>query len=364
MATIADVARAAGVSRTTVSFAFNDPSRISRETHERILSIAHELGYYPSPVARSLTSKRIGALGLVIPQPTAVLFANPFFAELLRGVGFICDRHDFAVLLVPPMQGSLTRALTRAAVDGFVVVGLDEAHPAVVMLRRRKLPFVIVDGPALPAVSAVNVEDHAGARLAADHLLGLGHRDILVVQIRPALDTRGDDPGHSFSSVTAARLAGYREAFRACGVPFRDEYVISADTTREGGYQALRTAWLAGARPTAVLAMSDITAVGVFDAATELGLSIPVDLSVVGFDDSPPAQWVHPALTTVRQPGLEKGMRAARLLIDRHSGSYQVEHVVLPTDLVVRKSTAPPIKASTLHSSSHSPPLSSQVATP
>lgn len=342
MVTIADVARAAGVSRTAVSFAFNDPGRLSSDTRDRILAVAQELGYFPNPVARSLINKRVGALGLLIPQRTATLFANPFFAELLRGIGHVCDRHDFAVLLVPPVQGSITRALSRALADGFVVVGLEEAHPAITMLRQRTLPFVTVDGPPLPQVSAVNVDDEGGAYQAAQHLLALGHREVLVISIRPAQGERVDEhDDRPHSGVSDRRLAGYRRAFADAGIPFREDYVIAADSTREAGEQALRTAWLAGFHPTAVLAMSDIVAIGVLDAADRLELAVPDRLSVVGFDDIPAAHWRRPALTTVHQPGLEKGMRAARLLIDRHAGSNEVEHQMLPANLVVRDSTAP-----------------------
>jgi len=341
LATIGDVAQRAGVSRTAVSFAFNDPSRISKETHQRILDIAEELGYYPNPMARSLARKRAGVLGLLIPQRTATLFANPFFADLLRGIGHICDRHEYAVLLVPPLKGSLTHALRRAAVDGFIVVGLDEDHPAIAMLRRGEIPFVMVDGPALPQVSAVNIDEESGARQAAEHVLALGHREVLTVVVRPAQTLHADEAVHPLSYVAARRLAGYREAFARAGVPFSEEYVIEADATYEGGQQALRTVWLAGGRPTAVLAMSDITAIGVMEAAESLGLSVPDDISVVGFDDLPLAQWSRPALTTVHQHGLEKGRRAAALLIESHLGSGEFEHLVLPATLVVRGTTGP-----------------------
>ncbi len=342
MPTIGDVARKAGVSRTAVSFAFNDPSRIAKGTHERILAIADELGYYPNPIARSLTGKHVGVLGLLIPQRTAKLFANPFFADLLRGIGHICDRHDYSVLLVPPMQGSLTYALRRAVVDGFVVVGLDEDHPAISMLLRRKLPFVTIDGPALPGISAVNIDEEDGASQAARHLLELGHRDVLTVVIRPAQGENYGDAVHPLSSVAARRLSGYRTAFEQAGVPFPEDLVIPADSTHEGGFQALRTVWLAGGRPTAVLAMSDIMALGTIDAARSLDLSVPNHISVVGFDDCQLAQWTRPPLTTVRQPGLDKGMRAARLLIENQIGNEAFEHQVLPATLIVRGTTAPP----------------------
>jgi DNA-binding LacI/PurR family transcriptional regulator len=201
---------------------------------------------------------------------------------------------------------------------------------------------VTVDGPALPDVPAVNVDDEAGAYEAARHLLELGHREMLMISIRPAQADLAAEAVHPLSYVAALRLAGYRRAFAEAGVPFHDEYVIPADTSHQGGQRALRTAWLAGARPTAVLAMSDIMALGVLEAAASLKLSVPGDLSVVGFDDIPPSGWCFPALTTVRQGGVDKGMRAARLLIESQLGNQPVEHQLLPTTLIVRDTTAPP----------------------
>ena len=342
MATIADVARRAGVSRTAVSFAFNDPGRLSRDTLERIHAVAHELGYYPNPVARSLISKRIGAIGLVIPQHTAVLFANPFFAELLRGIGHVCDRHNLSVLLVPPVEGSVTRALSRAAADGFIVVGLNADHPAIVTLRQRHRRFVIVDGPTMPQVSAVNIDDQTGAYSAAAHLLALGHRRMLVIAIQPALDELAEHADRRFSNVAIRRLAGYRKAFEEHGATFDEESIIAAESTREGGAQALHEAWEGGARPTAILAMSDIIALGAIDAARSLQLEIPRDLSIVGFDDIPAAQWCRPALTTIHQSAIAKGICAAQLLIDLQAGIDEVRHEQLPADLIIRGTTAPP----------------------
>lgn len=342
MATIADVARTAGVSRTAVSFAFNDPSRLSRETLERILAVSHDLGYYPNPVARSLISKRVGVIGLLIPQHTAMLFANPFFAELLRGIGQVCDHHDLALLLVPPVQGSVTRALSRAATDGFIVVGLNEDHPAIATLRQRRRLFVVMDGPVLPDVPAVNIDDRAGAYHAAAHLLSLGHRELLVIAIRPAVGELGEHLDRRYSSVAERRLAGYRQAFEEAGVPWCEQAVVVADSTREGGEQSLRQVWAGGSHPTAVLAMSDIIALGVIDAAHTLGLAVPEQLSVVGFDDIPAARWYSPPLTTIHQQAMEKGIRAAQLLVDRREANAAATHWVLPTELVVRASTAPP----------------------
>lgn len=342
MPTISDVARQAGVSRTAVSFAFNDPSRLSSATLERILKAAEELGYFPDPVARSLSSKRVGALGLLVPQRTMTLFSNPYFAELLRGIGYVCDRHDFSILIVSPIEGSLMRAIQRAAADGFVVVGLDQYHPAFNVLLQRRVPLVTVSDQVVDGIPSVNVDEREGARQAAEHLLGLGHRDVLVIRLRPAYGEPESDGAVHSGYVTDERFAGYRLAFDAAGVPFRDDLVIDSESTWEGGRQAFQTAWMAGARPTAVLAMSDIVALGAASGAGALGLAVPSDLSIIGFDDIPAARWVRPQLTTVHQSAVETGMRAAGMLIDRLLHDATPDHVVLPAGLVVRETTAEP----------------------
>lgn len=341
MPTIADVARRAGVSRTAVSFAFNKPDQLSDETLRRILSVAHELGYYPNPAARSLTTGRTGILGLLIPQRTAIACANPFILEFLGGIGHISDRAGLAILLVAPSQGSLVRAMNNVPVDGFIALGLGVHQREVGLLSRRQVPFVVVDAEAPEGVSSVISDDLGGGEAAATHLLNLGHRDILVVAIRPP---RGDDDLEFGDDhhVTHRRLDGYLRAFEARGVAYSRDRVLYADSTAEAGAKALQQVLAAGCRPSAVLAMSDVIAFGVMRAASQAGLRIPDDLSVVGFDDVSSSAMTSPPLTTVRQPIAEKGRIAARLLLDRLSGTGSVARHVLATSLQVRGTVASP----------------------
>src|SRR5206468_3911545 len=238
---IPDAAGKAGVSPAAVSHAFNDPERLRATTVTRILDAARELGYAPNPHARALHSQRVGVLGVLFPQPIATVFANPFFASFLEGIGSVTDERGIGLLTVTPVGGSLERAIAAAPVDGFVIIGLDERHADVTLLHKRGVPFVVVDGDAETA-SSVYVDDG-------------------------------------------------------------------------GGDTAFAQAWADGARPTAVLAASDIMAIGAMRAAKRLGLRVPADLEVIGFDDIPLAAASDPALTTVHQPIAEKGRVATRLLI-------------------------------------------------
>ena len=340
---IADVARAAGVSKTAVSFAFNNPARLSTETASRIREVADNLGYRPHPVARLLTQRRTMSLGILTPQALAVIFSNPFFALFLEGVAQASDELGYELHVISPRNGSLAAAVGRATVDGVLIVGLSHDHPEVNQVRGAGLPMVLVDSD-LPEHSSIVVDDEGGARAAAEHVLALGHRAILVVAVERA------DPGSAeggpvsvAQGVAERRLRGYRAEIMAAGVELGPEDIVAGRASIDGGEAAFLRAWSAGARPTAVLAMSDAMAIGAMRAARQLGIRVPDDLSVVGFDDIDLAALVDPALTTVHQPVRQKGVDAVRLLLaemDTRTAS-QPEHVRLDTRLVIRGSTGP-----------------------
>jgi alanine racemase len=330
------VARAAGVSKTAVSFAFNRPERLSVETANRIREVAGALGYRPDPVARMLTQRRTLTLGVLTPQALAVIFSNPFFPLFCEGVAEAAEDRGYGLHLISPLRGSLALAVGRSTVDGVVAIGLSAEHPEVEQLRSAGLPMVLVDSDDLPEHSSVVVDDEAGARAAADHLLDLEHRDVVVIAVEGPERSPAEAQG-----VAARRLRGYREAFAARGIPLGVEAVVSDRASIEGGAAAYRRALGQGHEPTAVLAMSDAMAIGAMRAARELGRRVPEDLSVVGFDDIDLAAHVDPPLTTVNQPVRQKGATAVELLaaaIERGQASRPV-HVRLPTRLVVRGST-------------------------
>lgn len=343
-ARIADVATGAGVSKSTVSIAFNRPERLSPETTVRIRAIADSLGYRPHPVARMLAQRRTMTLGILTPQALTVAFSNPFFSAFSQGVASVAEELGYGLLFVSPLHGSLAGAAGRATVDGFVAIGLGEDHPEVGQIRQAGLPIVLVDSAAFPEHGSIEVEDMVGASLAAEHLLALGHTEFLVIAVEPPqFGRQGEGAVTDAGSVMARRLRGYRAALEAAGIVLGEDRVVEGPASFAGGMGAFNRACQDGLQFTAVLAMSDAMAIGALHAARDRGVRVPEDMSVVGFDNIDIAEYTQPPLTTVHQPIAEKGAEAVRLLMSAIDGHAEPpEHRRLGTRLIVRGSTARP----------------------
>ncbi|HEY3310719.1 MAG TPA: substrate-binding domain-containing protein [Anaerolineales bacterium] len=337
---ITDIALKAGVSKTAVSFAFNNPNRLSETTLKHILSIADEMGYTPNPVARSMTTGRTGAIGLLVPQPINEIIRNPHFPEFVEGIGEVCTHSGLSLMLVPPLKGSMRRAIDNAAVDGFLTLGLEEYKSTMVVVLQRRVPFVTIDSDPIDGVPAINVDDTGGARQAMEYVLEMGHRHIVILAIRSGKQ------GHyqEYVGTLGARMQGYQLALKNFGLDVNGRTVrlLECPSTEEGGKEVFQTLWRSRNRPTAIIAMSDIIAIGVMKAARAQGLQIPRDLSVVGFDDIAIASIIHPTLTTVSQPTAEKGRQAAMLLVKLIESNIEPTRMTFPTQLVKRESVCPP----------------------
>ena len=339
---ISEIARRAGVSKTAVSFAFNDPSKLSETTAQRILDIAEEMGYSPDPVARSMSTGRTGTIGLLVPQPIPEVVRNPFIPEFLEGIGEVCTQQGLSLMIVPPLKGSMRRAIVNAAVDGFITLGLEEHKATMVVLRQRGVPFVTVDSEPIEGVPAINIDDESGAKAAMTHLLAMGHREIAILAIRSGKQGHYEE----YEGTLHYRMNGYLSALVEHGLSLDRRHIrlVECVCTEKGGYTCFTNLWKRKNRPTAILAMSDIIAVGVMKAAIDAGLEIPKDISIVGFDDIPLASMVSPGLTTIAQPLAKKGKFAAELLTHLIEGMAKPVHHCLPTHLVIRQSAGPPPK--------------------
>ncbi len=336
--TINDIAKQAGVSKTAVSFAFNMPGRLSSETTQRILGIARQLGYAPNPIARSLNTRRTNALGVIVPQTIVDAFNNPFFAQLLRGIGQVCNIEGMSLMVIPPMRGSLLDATYAALIDGCIVTGLDHEDEVVRALRQRNLPYVMIDWDVPDHVASVTINDFEGARLSMQHLLKLGHRDIAIV----SFETYGTVAIDQYLGTIKHRFDGYRAALKEVGLTIQSRgiHCLEANCSLAGGIEVFTRLMQLAPRPTAVLTLGDVIAYGIIEAAQLHGLNVPGQLSVVGFDDLEASRLMRPALTTVHQPIKEKGQRAAELLMDSVHGRFGApRHITLPVELIVRKST-------------------------
>lgn len=333
--TLATIAQRLGVSVSTVSNAYNRPDQLSAAMRTRILAAARELGYPgPDPRASSLRRGHVGAIGLIEKSLPAAL-TDPASLLMLSGVAEACDEAGVALVLIPRRRsGDTAHDIVRSAVvDGFVAHcdALDDERRTIV--EERGLPIVVLDGQAADGDPLVGIDEERGADAAADHLLALGHRRLGVVRFQPLT------PG-TVNTVAARRLAGYRRAMDRHGVD-------PATVTEVDGVAYDRVAMSAIARdlldrpdrPTAVLAMSDEMAVAVIAAADDLGLRVPADVSVVGFDDTVTARSSTPELTTVHQPHAAKGAAAVRMLL---GGDVGPQEVSFPVELVIRASTAAP----------------------
>ena len=372
--TLGDLAASLGVSKTTVSNAFSRPDQLSADLRARILEAAYAAGYAgPDPVARMLRTRRAGSLGLILPESLPFSLDDPTTTALLRGIADACDERRLGLLIVPGGRDAQdTRSISDVAVDGFIAYSLPHGAAVLDAAIRRDVPLVIVDQPRMPGVTTVSVDDRGGARDAARHLAGLGHRRIAIVALPfhpdgytgPANEARIEEARFD---VAASRLAGYRDAFAEAGIDPHGIPVFECTHSDEDlGAEAGRYFLDRPDRPTAILAMSDPFALGVLSAAREARIDVPRDLSVVGFNDTEAAARARPALTTVRQPLRLKGYAAARLILDAPAGGggaaargaapgggadapdamaesgAAADELDLPVELVVRRSTAAP----------------------
>lgn len=326
--TIMDVAREAGVSVATVSKVINGRYGVAQATSAKVQGVIDDLGYESSIVARSLRSHRTHVLGILVAE------FEPFSAEVLKGAAAGLGTSGFELLAysgghrgggVGWERRSLSR-LSGTLIDGAVLV-----TPTVVDADA-DIPVVAVDphtGPSgLPMVDSDNLD---GARAATEHLIGLGHRRIAFVAGRPDLES------------SRQREEGYRQALAAAGLPFDPALVRAGEYRKETTTGPVRELLTMPEPPTAVFAANDLSALATLDVAAELGLAVPAQLSVVGFDDIPEAVLSAPPLTTVRQPIQQMGTAAISMLIALVEGTPQEQtHVRLPTSLVLRASTAPP----------------------
>jgi DNA-binding LacI/PurR family transcriptional regulator len=348
-ATLASLAAELGISRTTVSNAYNRPDQLSPQLREKILAAAHRLGYPgPDPVARSLRTRKAGAIGLIFTEGLSYAFRDPAAISFLEGLGLACEEGGTGLLMVPAAPGDHAdpKLVYGAAVDGFVVYSMPAGDPYVTAVLERPVPSVVVDQPVgVSGVDFVGLDDRTAAIELGRHLGRLGHRRVGVVANRLGTD-RNDGPAdvdrqqRSPYAVVRTRLEGLAEGLAEFGVdwetvPVEERFENSPDAGAEAAVAILDR----HPRLTALACTTDVFALATLTVARQLGLWVPDELSVTGFDDVPEAAEV--GLTTVHQPTLDKGRLAGQLLLDE-SERPAARRVLLPTELKIRTSTGVP----------------------
>jgi DNA-binding LacI/PurR family transcriptional regulator len=349
--TLATLARELGVSRATVSNAYNRPDQLSGELRDRILARADELGFAgPDPAGRSLRRGRVGAVGVLLDEALSYAFADPAAVLILDGIAQELEQDQQALLLLAGRAptGADPAAVRDAVVDAWVVESISSDSPALAAARARRQPMVVLDQPILPGVPVVALDDEGGARKALEHVLHLGHHHLAVISFAIVDDDQSgpadlDRQAATTYPVTARRLAGAAAAVNRAGLDWQTVPVIeSPHNNPECGAEAAAYLLSQTPRPTAIVTFSDQLALGVVHAARAAGLSVPEQLSVVGFDDTPAAALSDPPLTTVRQPLGERGRAVGRLVRQLLAGEEPTAPPPFPTELIVRGSTAPP----------------------
>jgi LacI family transcriptional regulator len=335
--TIADIAAAAGVSMPTVSRVLHQRPDVSPETRERVMRVIAEHGYVSNRTIPPTKETATKLLDLIIPGP----LDSEYYLEVIHGIDESLNRTGRRLVLFTMhnekrLEEDWLANLAQRCPEGVFLLIPGEQFIYVEALRKLHIPFVVIDdsrelGPDVPSVGATNWR---GSLMAVEYLLSLGHRRIATIS---------GIPSHLTSK---ARLAGYRSALEAAGLPPSPELIRQGDFHHSSGYSQTHALLALPEPPTAIVAACDIQATGVYHALSEHGMQVPHDMSIIGFDDIPSAAWMNPPLTTIRQPLREMGSIAVDLLLQQIAGEpLKSLRVELATSLVIRQSCAPPPNA-------------------
>jgi LacI family transcriptional regulator len=332
--TIKDIARHAGVSVTTVSRALNGYSDVNENTRKRIAQVAKELNYSPNSLARSLVMKKSQTIGLLVSGFTKESVKDNFMVEVLAGINEYVSGSSYDLVLFntnssKQREKTYTQLCRERRVDGVIIQGIRTDDPYLKEVVDSDIPCVLVDIPLeADNVSHVTTDNVLGAEKAVNHLLGLGHEKIGMIN------------GHEFAFVSQERLQGYKNALQEANGEFHPHYVRVGEFTEELGRKAALQLLKDNPEITALFCASDLMAIGAISAADELDLKVPEDLSIIGYDDILLASYVNPKLTTIAQNKFSLGYEAARLLIGLLNNQSETHRLLIKTELKERESTS------------------------
>jgi len=329
-----DVAKAAGVSRTTVSLVLNNVPdvNISEATRQRVLEAARTLQYFPDATGKKLVSGKSNTLGLVLRQSSAQVFADAFLLQVLLGVEQAAAQQSFHVLLralAPEDTGGYSRLIQENHVDGIILSGPRQDDDDLIHLSEAGVPIMLMGQLPGSDIPFVDIDAVLGAKMAVNHLIKEGHTEIGMITNAPLAYISAQQ-----------RCQGYQQALEENGLALRPEWIIEGNYTPESGLKAMEQLLETGSRPSAVFVASDVVAMGAVRAAKRAGLEIPSDLAIIGFDDIPLAEYFDPPLSTIHLPAYELGWVAAERLVRMAKNETLPEPgVLLTSDLVIRQSS-------------------------
>lgn len=330
--TLEDIAKKAGVSRSTVSRVVNNHPNVSPEVRKRILKTIQSTGFHPNAAARSLASQRTWMIGLVVPRSVSSFFTDPFFPHLTQGIAFACNNNNYtlSLFLVGNQEDEekiLPRITRRGLLDGILIqAGTSSDDRLVNKITKSCIPTVFIGRAFEPeGISNIDVDNVSAACSATKHLVSLGYSRIAMIT------------GAHDSAVSLDRREGFIKALKAAGRKPDEDLIIEGDFTEDSGYVAMQK--LMQSNPDAVFAQSDIMAIGAMRAVQDADLRIPEDIAFIGFDDLPIASTFKPKLSTVRQPITRFGIKAVELLEDLiENGTKPARHLIIDTELIIRES--------------------------
>jgi len=334
MITIKDIAKAAGVSPSTVSRVIADHSRISKETKVKVNRIMEEMGYHPNMMAKSLVSKVTNTIVILLPRPAEELFQDIFFGELLRGIMAHAARSGYDTMLAAAFspddeRETVSRLVLGRRVDGVILLSSRMNDPVVEMLDRQQFPAVLIGSSGLHAnVLSVDNDNEQAAYDAASHLIAQGHERIGFVSGPVGLTLSRD------------RMDGYKRALKEAGLPQHPEWIVEGEFLQQSGYRAMSYMMGIAERPSALIVIDDAVAFGVLRGLHELGYSVPEDMSIVSFNNIALSEMANPPLSSVDIGTYQLGYTASQLLIQRIHGE-PAHHVrtIIPHRLIVRESS-------------------------
>lgn len=334
MVTIKDIAKAAGVSPSTVSRVISNHSRISKATTIKVKRIMEEMGYHPNVMAKSLVSKTTNTLAIVLPRPAEELFQDFFFGELLRGILAHSTKAGYDMLLAAATsptdeQETISRLVLGRRVDGVVLLSSRQDDPLIQMLSDHDFPTVLIGRTeGHDNIITVDTDNVQAAYDATTHLIKQGHSKIGFVIGVPNL------------TVSVDRLEGYRKAMQQAGLAMNPEWIIDSEFLQQSGYRAMSFVMNIPERPTALVVIDDVTAFGVLRGVTELGFSVPNDICLISFNNIALSELASPALSSVDIGTYQLGYTASHLLVRRlqDNASSQTRNII-PHRLVVRESS-------------------------